>query len=73
MIVPCTAMATPKASKWFCSVQPAARDTMMREYTYDFLKLLAPHLTRKAVEEASRLHEQQQIDALFDQKSLPMR
>ncbi len=43
-----------------------ARGTAMRRFGYDFLELLAPHLTRARVEQAAACATQKQIDALFD-------
>jgi LysR family cys regulon transcriptional activator len=50
-----------------------ARDSLLRRYTYDFLTLLAPHLTRKLVDRASALRTQTEVDALFAEVSLPVK
>ena len=50
-----------------------ARDTLLRRYTYDFLSLLAPHLTRKLVDKASGTRTQAEVDALFGDVALPVR
>ncbi len=50
-----------------------ARDTLLRRYTYDFLGLLAPHLTRKLVDKASGARTQAEVDALFEDVPLPVR
>jgi LysR family transcriptional regulator, cys regulon transcriptional activator len=50
-----------------------ARDTLLRRYMYDFLGLLAPHLTRKLVDRANGTRSQLEVDALFDEVSLPVR
>lgn len=43
-----------------------ARGTAMRRFGYDFLELLAPHLTRPQVEQATACATQTEIDALFN-------
>lgn len=50
-----------------------ARDTLLRRYTYDFISLLAPHLTRKRVDRASASRTQTDVDALFEEVDLPVR
>jgi LysR family transcriptional regulator, cys regulon transcriptional activator len=50
-----------------------ARDTLLRRYMYDFLGLLAPHLTRRLVDKASSLRSQAEIDTLFTDVPLPVR
>ena len=50
-----------------------ARDTLLRRYTYDFLSLLAPHLTRKLVDKASGTRTQAEVDALFGDVAPPVR
>jgi LysR family cys regulon transcriptional activator len=50
-----------------------ARDMLLRRYMYDFLGLLAPHLTRKLVDRASVARSQTEVDALFDEVALPVR
>jgi LysR family cys regulon transcriptional activator len=42
-----------------------ARDGLLRSYMYDFLKLLAPHLTRQQVDRARSSAVQGDIEALF--------
>jgi LysR family cys regulon transcriptional activator len=41
------------------------RGGLLRGYMYDFLHLLAPHLTRRAVERAAATANQEETDALF--------
>ncbi len=50
-----------------------ARDTLLRRYMYDFLSLLAPHLTRKLVDRASGARIQAEVDAIFSEVPLPVR
>ncbi len=42
------------------------RGAVLRRFVYDFLELLAPHLTRSLVEQAAACPTQRDIDALFD-------
>jgi LysR family cys regulon transcriptional activator len=50
-----------------------ARDSLLRRYTYDFLGLLGPHLTRKLVDRAGSARTQTEVDALFADVELPAR
>ncbi len=50
-----------------------ARDTLLRRYMYDFLSLLAPHLTKRLVDKASGARTQAEVDDLFADVSLPVR
>jgi LysR family cys regulon transcriptional activator len=50
-----------------------ARDGLLRRYMYDFLNLLAPHLSRKVVDRAAGCATQAEIDALFAKVPLPIR
>jgi LysR family cys regulon transcriptional activator len=50
-----------------------ARDGLLRQYMYDFLQLLAPHLTRRLIDRAAACDTQQEIEALFGQLLLPER
>lgn len=47
------------------------KDTFLRGYMYDFIKLFAPHLSREIINTAMELKEQNAIDSLFDDISLP--
>lgn len=47
------------------------RGTFLRGYMYDFLQGFAPHLTKEKVERAFTIRHQDDIDELFDLKSLP--
>ena len=46
------------------------RGSLLRGYMYDFLQLLAPHLTRRVVERASLAPTQAEVDALVRRSSL---
>jgi LysR family cys regulon transcriptional activator len=50
-----------------------ARDALLRGFTYDFLRLMAPHLTRRLVDRASGSRTQEELDTLFTEISLPLR
>jgi LysR family transcriptional regulator, cys regulon transcriptional activator len=45
----------------------------LRGYVYDFLQLVAPHLTRDAVDRARAAGSQADVDALFEKISLPLK
>jgi LysR family cys regulon transcriptional activator len=48
-----------------------ARDTLLRRYMYDFVSLLAPHLTRRLVDRAGQSRSQAEVDELFANVALP--
>ena len=50
-----------------------ARGTLLRRYMYEFISLLAPHLNRNLVDDASRLRTQPEVDRLFANIPLPTR
>ncbi len=50
-----------------------ARDGLLRQYMYDFLQLLAPHLTHRLIDRATACETQQEVEALFVQQQLPSR
>jgi LysR family transcriptional regulator, cys regulon transcriptional activator len=50
-----------------------AREGLLRQYMYDFLQLLAPHLTRRLVEQAVACEKRSDLEALLSQLNLPMR
>lgn len=50
-----------------------ARAASLRSYMYDFLQLLAPHLTRDRVDRAAASETHEQIDTLFEEIELPER
>ncbi len=47
------------------------KDTFLRGYMYEFIRLFAPHLTQDVINTAMQLKEQTAINALFDDVSLP--
>ncbi len=49
------------------------RGTLLRTYMYDFMQLLAPHLTRRLVDRAAASETQREIDGLFAGIELPVR
>ena len=50
-----------------------ARGSLLRRYMYDFIHLMAPHLTRKLVERAAACGSQEEVNALFANIQLPVR
>ena len=49
------------------------RDGLLRQYMYDFLQLLAPHLTRRLVERAINARTHEEFEAAFASVTLPHR
>ncbi|MEJ0099750.1 MAG: LysR substrate-binding domain-containing protein [Pseudomonadota bacterium] len=49
------------------------RSALLRKYVYDFVGLLAPHLTRRLVDRARSAASQADTDALFGEVELPER
>ncbi len=49
------------------------RGGLLRSYMYDFMQLLAPHLTRRIVDRAAACETQAEVDALFTGIELPVR
>lgn len=47
------------------------KDKFLRGYIYDFIELFAPHLTRDRVEQAMKIKDKRDIDALFEGIGLP--
>jgi hypothetical protein len=43
-----------------------ARGIVIRGFVYDFLSLLAPHLSRPLIDQAAACRTQRDVDALFD-------
>ena len=48
------------------------REELLRQYTYDFIELLAPHLDRRLVDRAATCASQQQVDSLLARVPVPM-
>lgn len=49
------------------------RSSLLRKYVYEFIGLLAPHLTRRLVDRARATNSQAETDALFEEVELPRR
>ncbi|MET0279711.1 MAG: CysB family HTH-type transcriptional regulator [Steroidobacteraceae bacterium] len=49
------------------------RSSLLRKYVYDFIGLLAPHLTRRLVDRARATNSQAETDQLFEEVELPSR
>lgn len=49
------------------------RGMFLRGYVYDFLQLIAPHLTRDVVDRARSAGSQAEVDALFGTVALPLK
>ncbi len=49
------------------------RDSVLRRYMVDFVALFAPHLTPHLTRKAAQLATQAEVDALFDEATLPMK
>jgi len=49
------------------------RDSVLRRYMVDFVALFAPHLTPQLTRKAAQLPTQAEVDALFDENTLPLR
>jgi len=66
-LLPCQHLFTPHRS-WV----GFKRGRLLRGYMFEFLKLLAPHLTRRRVEAAIRARNQAEIDDLFSDIVIPL-
>jgi LysR family transcriptional regulator, cys regulon transcriptional activator len=66
VLIPCQHLFTPHRS-WV----GFKRGRLLRGYMLEFLKLLAPHLTRKRVELAIRAASQVEVDAIFTDITIP--
>ena len=47
------------------------KGTFLRGYMYDFIELFAPHLQRQLVNEAFEAQTRSEVDALFNDVTLP--
>ncbi|MBV1951750.1 MAG: HTH-type transcriptional regulator CysB [Cycloclasticus sp.] len=47
------------------------KDTFLRGYLYDFIRLFAPHLSKELIDEAMCLKSQKEIDMLFKSINIP--
>ncbi len=59
----------PRSTTWI----GYRKNAVLRRYMFDFLQLFAPHVDSKQLEEIRRAASQEEIDALFDKSSLPVR
>lgn len=50
-----------------------SRDGVLRRYMYDFMQLLAPHLTRRLIDRASSTQSQEEVDGMFAEVELPFK
>ncbi len=48
------------------------RDAVLRRYMIEFIALFAPHLTPSLTRKAAQLATQAEVDALFDEETLPL-
>ncbi|MDX1514213.1 MAG: HTH-type transcriptional regulator CysB, partial [Gammaproteobacteria bacterium] len=48
------------------------RSTFLRGYTYDFMELFAPHLTKELIDTAVKLRTRAAMDPLFVDVELPV-
>ncbi len=48
------------------------RNALLRTFTYDFLRLMAPHLTQQRVDLAHQARTQTEVDGMFAEISLPV-
>ena len=49
------------------------KGTFLSGYMYDFIETFAPNLTRSKIDQAQECRSQQEMDALFERKNLPIR
>ncbi len=49
------------------------RDSVLRRYMVDFVALFAPHLTAQVTRRAAQLATQAEVDAMFDEATLPLK
>jgi LysR family cys regulon transcriptional activator len=47
------------------------RGTYLRGYMYDFIKMFAPHLDKKLIDEAAATADNQALNALFNGMNIP--
>ena len=59
----------PRSTTWI----GIRRNTMLRCYMADFLRLFAPHLSDDQIERAARASSQQEVDQLINGTGLPVR
>ena len=59
----------PRSTTWI----GFRKDTVLRRYMVEFLRLFAPHVTPKHIEDIRRATSQHDVDELFGDAQLPMR
>jgi len=59
----------PRSTTWI----GFRKDAVLRRYMLDFVQLFAPHITADQLESTRHARSQEEIDALFDTQSLPVR
>ncbi|MEO1244684.1 MAG: HTH-type transcriptional regulator CysB [Pseudomonadota bacterium] len=59
----------PRSTTWI----GFRKDAVLRRYMLDFVQLFAPHITADQLESTRHARSQEEIDALFDKGSLPVR
>jgi LysR family cys regulon transcriptional activator len=59
----------PRSTTWI----GFRRNTALRCYMTDFIRLFAPHVDAEKIEEAARTGSQKELDQLFRNTSLPVR
>lgn len=59
----------PRSTTWI----GFRKDVVLRRYMIEFVRLFAPHLSAKKLEDVRRARSQNEIDQLFDADALPVR
>ncbi|MFQ6004918.1 MAG: HTH-type transcriptional regulator CysB [Woeseia sp.] len=59
----------PRSTTWI----GFRKDTVLRRYMLDFIRLFAPHIDAQQIDEAARAQRQEEIDSLFRDTTLPVR
>lgn len=59
----------PRSTTWI----GYRKNAVLRRYMFDFLQLFASHISSKQLDDIRRATSQEDIDALFDPKALPLR
>ncbi len=59
----------PRSTTWI----GFRKDVVLRRYMLDFVRLFAPHIDAQQIDAAAKAQEQQEIDKLFKDTTLPVR
>ena len=59
----------PRSTTWI----GFRKDVVLRRYMLDFVRLFAPHIDAQQIDAAAKAQEQQEIDRLFKDTTLPVR